>query len=78
MHQPLLLLSLAAICLTQLASADPSANTNGTDWKDTEGNPIVAHEGELSRFNGVFYRYGSLLRPLPPEDRVTNSEDHHE
>jgi hypothetical protein len=27
---------------------------NGTDWLDTEGRPIVVHEGDLARFDGVF------------------------
>ena len=27
---------------------------NGTDWKDTEGRPIMAHEGDIARFDGVF------------------------
>jgi hypothetical protein len=27
---------------------------NGTDWLDTEGRPIMAHEGDLARFDGVF------------------------
>ncbi len=57
MNRLLLLLSLSAICLAQFVGAAPI--THGTDWKDSEGNPIAAHEGELSRFNGVFYCYGS-------------------
>ena len=65
MHQKLLLLTISAICLAQLATADPATITNGTDWKDTAGNPIVAHEGELSRFNGAFYWYGSSYANNP-------------
>lgn len=61
--------TLSAICLTLFAYAEPQTNNktivNGTDWKDTEGNPIAAHEGELSRFNGVFYWYGSSYANNP-------------
>jgi len=41
------------------------AIVNGTDWVDVEGRPIVAHEGELARFNGVFYWYGSSYANNP-------------
>ena len=39
--------------------------TNGTDWVDTEGRPIMAHEGDLARFDGVFYWYGSSYANNP-------------
>ena len=65
MRQSLLLLALPAVCLTQAAAADPPLITNGTDWKDTDGDPIVAHEGDFSRFNGVFYWYGSSYANNP-------------
>ena len=65
MNRSLILLSVSAICLAQPATADPAFITNGADWKDTEGNPIVAHEGEISRFNGVFYWYGSSYANNP-------------
>lgn len=65
MNRTFLSLFVSAICLTQIASADPSSITNGTDWKDTEGNLIAAHEGELSRFEGVFYWYGSSYADNP-------------
>jgi len=32
---------------------------------DTQGNLIAAHEGELSRFDGVFYWYGSSYANNP-------------
>jgi beta-xylosidase len=45
-------------------SSQPSI-INGTDWKDTEGRPIQAHEGDIARFNGVFYWYGSSYANNP-------------
>ena len=58
------------LCISAVSQAvepkKPAATiVNGTDWKDTKGNPIVAHEGELSRFNGVFYWYGSSYANNP-------------
>jgi beta-xylosidase len=38
---------------------------NGTDWVDTKGRPIEAHEGDLARFDGVFYWYGSSYANNP-------------
>lgn len=35
-------LSLSMVCLVQIVSADSPVITNGTDWKDTDGNPIVS------------------------------------
>ena len=35
---------------------------NNTDWFDTEGKPISAHDGGISRFNDTFYWYGSDYR----------------
>ena len=32
---------------------------NNTDWKDNDNNPIIAHDGGISRFNGTWYWYGS-------------------
>ncbi len=32
---------------------------NGTDWKDTDGNPVSCHEGGMSRFGDMFYWYGT-------------------
>ena len=60
---------MSAICLAQLACADPQTNdtaiVNGSDWKDVQGNPIAAHEGDIARFNGVFYWYGSSYANNP-------------
>jgi hypothetical protein len=68
MPKKIWLLSMSVICLAQLVSADPQTNDttiiNGTDWKDTKGNPISAHEGEIARFNGVFYWYGSSYEKI--------------
>jgi len=38
---------------------------NGTDWVDTEGRRISAHEGELARFDDYFYWYGSSYKNNP-------------
>ncbi|MBT3274212.1 MAG: family 43 glycosylhydrolase [Spirochaetales bacterium] len=38
---------------------------NGTDWHDTQGKLIAAHEGDIARFNGVFYWYGSSYANNP-------------
>ena len=38
---------------------------NGTDWFDTEGRKISAHEGELARFGDYFYWYGSSYKNNP-------------
>ena len=38
---------------------------NGTDWMDTDGNRIVAHEGEIARFGDTFYWYGSSYANNP-------------
>jgi len=38
---------------------------NGTDWVDVEGRPIAAHEGDIARFNGVFYWYGGSYANNP-------------
>ena len=38
---------------------------NGTDWRDSLGNLIAAHEGDIAQFNGVFYWYGSSYADNP-------------
>ena len=38
---------------------------NGVDRRDTQGNLIAAHDGGISRFNGVFYWYGSSYAGNP-------------
>lgn len=35
---------------------------NGTDWKDTSGQPISAHEGFIGCFDGAFYWYGTSYK----------------
>ena len=54
-----LLLCLAA----QIHAADMIVN--GTDWKDTDGNPISCHEGGMSRFGDTFYWYGTSYSGNP-------------
>ena len=44
---------------------DSKPIVNGTDWLDVEGRPIQAHEGDIARFNGVFYWYGSSYAGNP-------------
>lgn len=57
--------------LNQAWGADGGKNSpdttiiNGTDWMDVEGRPIIAHEGEIARFDGVFYWYGSSYENNP-------------
>ncbi len=38
---------------------------NNTDWVDTNGQPIYAHKGGISFFNGIYYWYGSDYRFTP-------------
>ena len=38
---------------------------NGTDWFDVEGRPIMAHEGDIAEFDGVYYWYGSSYENNP-------------
>ncbi len=64
-------LSLVSICaLLTLGFADnvvaaPATIINGTDWQDTQGNIITAHDGGIARFNGVFYWYSSSYANNP-------------
>lgn len=37
----------------------------GELWRDDGGNPIYAHEHDISRFNGIFYLYGSNYENNP-------------
>ena len=67
------LLALLAILATFTFQAQKAASqekpgmviTNGTDWTDTQGNPIAAHDGGIARFNDVFYWYGSSYAGNP-------------
>jgi len=38
---------------------------NNTDWLDTDGNPIIAHDGGISRFADKFYWYGTSYAGNP-------------
>ena len=38
---------------------------NGTDWFDTEGRPIRAHDGHINRVQDTFYWYGSSYAGNP-------------
>ena len=46
------------------ASAEKSI-VNGTDWVDTAGQPISAHEHYVGRFFGAFYWYGTTYKGNP-------------
>jgi hypothetical protein len=43
----------------------PATIVNGTDWKDTSGKHIAAHDGGIARLNGAFYWYGSSYANNP-------------
>lgn len=62
-----LLLALFTSLGTSAADAETSPTTiiNGTDWVDTTGKPISAHEGEIARFGDTFYWYGSSYKNNP-------------
>jgi len=38
---------------------------NNTDWLDTDGNPIMAHDGGISRFGNKFCWYGTSYAGNP-------------
>ncbi|MHC4865552.1 MAG: hypothetical protein ACYTEX_15810 [Planctomycetota bacterium] len=38
---------------------------NNTDWLDTDGKPIMAHDGGISRFANKFYWYGTSYKGNP-------------
>ena len=38
---------------------------NGTDWVDTDGRAIVAHDGGISQFGDAFYWYGTSYEGNP-------------
>lgn len=69
--KPAAALLLASLLLPPLRAAEPPGTpgdavvTNGTDWVDVDGRPIMAHEGDLARFDGVFYWYGSSYENNP-------------
>jgi len=70
----ILLLSLLSIsCLLALESVKAEkANTsvqksiiNESDWQDTQGKPILAHDGHITRVKDTFYWYGSSYAGNP-------------
>ena len=55
-------------CTDSRYSKSPLADAvirNNTDWLDTDLQPIMAHAGSISRFDGVFYWYGSSYANNP-------------
>jgi beta-xylosidase len=69
--KPAAALLLVSLLFPPLRAAEPPGATgdtvvaNGTDWVDVDGRPIMAHEGDLARFDGVFYWYGSSYANNP-------------
>jgi hypothetical protein len=62
----LLLRLLSLGCLVMVVStATGKVIRNGTDWKDTKGQPISAHEHFVGRFFGAFYWYGTSYKGNP-------------
>jgi hypothetical protein len=55
---------LGGLLVAAPASAG-KAIVNGTDWKDTAGRPISAHEHFVGRFFGAFYWYGTSYKGNP-------------
>ncbi len=60
------------ICLVSCTYASKTSCTseskmikNNTDWKDTDGNPIICHESGMSRFGDTFYWYGTNYEGNP-------------
>jgi hypothetical protein len=57
------------LVLAVVAMAGPPAGQklilNCTDWQDTAGRPISAHEHFVGRFGGVFYWYGTSYKGNP-------------
>jgi hypothetical protein len=70
--KPATALLLASLLLPPLRAAEPSGApgdavvTNGTDWVDAAGRPIMAHEGDLARFDGVFFKHKGKYIAVPP------------
>jgi beta-xylosidase len=65
------LLVLSVLGLTAYAAnktpvaSTPATIVNGVNWLDTKGKLIAAHEGDIARFDGVFYWYGSSYANNP-------------
>ncbi len=57
---------LSEALMAEAPNGDPQGNIiNNSDWFDVEGRPIMAHEGDIARFNGYFYWYGSSYENNP-------------
>lgn len=61
----LFVLSFASANAEEAADSSRGFVINGTDWFDTEGRQVAAHEGNIARFDGVFYSYGSCYANNP-------------
>lgn len=48
----------AANAELSLSATASTAITNGTDWKDTAGNPIQANSGNILKVGSTYYWYG--------------------
>jgi hypothetical protein len=58
--------ALGAAAMAAAAPAPgPKLILNCTDWKDTAGRPISAHEHFVGRYDGVFYWYGTSYKGNP-------------
>jgi hypothetical protein len=60
-----LLFQIVGCLLVVLPVPAQKAIINATDWKDTQGQPISAHEHFVGRFSGVFYWYGTSYKGNP-------------
>jgi len=54
----LLLLGISLAGIVTTASAQFNTIANDTWWKDTQGNPIYAQSGGISKFGSTYYWYG--------------------
>jgi hypothetical protein len=66
LHALTLLVSVSSflVCCNnrQIETEENKANNfvlNNTDWKDSDNQPIFAHDGGISRFDKTYYWYGS-------------------
>lgn len=63
----LILASTVAIPATGLAETprEQAVIVNHKTWTDTDGNPILAHDGGITRFGDTFYWYGTSYAGNP-------------
>jgi hypothetical protein len=61
----MLIFFVLAIAPANAVEAAPAMIVNGTDWVDTDGRTIMAHDGGIARLNGAFYWYGSSYAGNP-------------